>query len=125
MSFQAALAAAAATARQAAGADVTIKRPGKQPIVGVRAGKGKSAFDAQDGDGVITRIETLDWLIDPADYDFGDGPVEPQRGDTIEEVDGNKKYTFDLYAPDKESVWRWSDGFRTQRRVHSQLINTQ
>lgn len=67
----------------------------------------------------VIESRAWDWLIDPAELLDADGEqIEPARGHKITRADG----TVYLIQPSDVSdlCWRWSDGQRTWRRIHSE-----
>ena len=78
----------------------------------IRAVVGRTVFRSTDVDGIWTRIETRDFIV-RADQ-LG---LEPRQGDVID-FDGCE---YEVLAPYGEPVWRWSDPYRTARRIHTKL----
>lgn len=103
------------------GVSVTYARTGKtsQTITAVR---GRSQFRTTDPDGRLVLIKSdRDYLILPADINFGDGngAVEPQRGDRI--TDGSDTYeVWPVVAG--ESHFRRSDLSDAMYRVHCKKV---
>jgi hypothetical protein len=118
MSIAAAVRAAAKAAERAGGNTVTIRR-GNATIVDVPCGLGSSAFETLGADGCIVTIRSQDFLIRTEEYDFGDGPVEPARGDvaTFEQADGDHEYEL-LDLPNAPS-FRFSDQYQQRWRLHT------
>ena len=78
-----------------------------------------------DGYGGI-RLEWTDrdFLIQAADLDLGSGPVLPERGDQIKEIDGAVESTYEVAAYGGEPPYRPSDPFGIVLRIHTKLIQT-
>ena len=76
----------------------------------IRAVVGRTVFRSTDVDGILTRIETRDFIV-PKELLAS----EPQVGDEIEFL-GN---TYEVLAPSGEPAWRWSDAFQTAYRIHA------
>lgn len=121
MSLARALAVAHKTAARADGTKVKITRDGVT-IECVPCLKGTSQFQTIDADGAIVTVRSQDYLILAEIYDFGDGPVEPARGDLVIEEHADGEHTFELLDLPSEPSWRWSDQYRTRFRLHTKEI---
>ena len=86
---------------------------------------GKTAFEVDDGYGVLVRYESRDFLILAADLVLNDMSALPQRGDRIRETQGGTTFVYEVTAPGKEPCWRYSDAWRKTLRVHSKQIDTE
>ena len=86
--------------------------------VGVQATIGKTAFEVDDGYGMIEKWESRDFLITASDLVLGGAAVTPQRGDRI--ADGGKVY--EVLAPGKEDVYRPSDQYGVTWRIHTKQV---
>lgn len=83
----------------------------------IQAVRGESEFDRLESDGESrTLMKSVDWIMRLSDLDFGSGPVEPERGDTITTADGQ---VFDLMPGRSENSWRWLNSYRTGYRIHT------
>ena len=85
---------------------------------------GRTVFELQDAKGFIQKTESRDYLITTSDLVLDDQAVLPQRGDKIIETVGDQTFTYEVLAPGKEPVWRYSDPYRTQLRIHTKHIGT-
>ena len=74
---------------------------------------GRTVFRTTNEYGSWVRIETRDVI-----FRKGELALEPQVGDIII-FDGAE---YEVLAPQGESVWRWSDPYRTAMRVHTKLV---
>ncbi len=83
---------------------------------------GKTTFEVDDGYGILVRHESRDFLILAADLVFDVQAVLPERGDRLEERQGEKLFVYEVTAPGKEPCWRYSDAFRMTLRVHTQQV---
>jgi hypothetical protein len=92
-----------------------------QPLATV----GKTLFEVDDGYGVLLRHESRDFLILAADLILDSQVVLPQRGDRIKETQGSVVYVYEVTAPGKEPVWRYSDPYRQTLRIHTKQIDTE
>jgi hypothetical protein len=86
---------------------------------------GKTTFELDDGYGVLVRHESRDFLVLAADLVLAGVPVIPQRGDRIEETQGDATFVYEVSAPAKEPCWRFSDAFRKTLRIHTKEIGTE
>lgn len=87
--------------------------------VAVDVGVGTTAFRI-DQDGVWIRVETRDFLCDPADLGtFG----LPKRGDLIIETITGVPATYEVVGPGGEPEWRWSGPTRDRIRIHTLRIS--
>jgi hypothetical protein len=86
---------------------------------------GKTVFEVDDGYGVMLRHELRDFLILAADLVLDDQVVLPERGDRIKETQGTVVYIYEVTAPGKEPVWRYSDPYRNTLRIHTKKIDTE
>lgn len=53
-------------------------------------------FEALQPNGVIVEVRTVDFLVKSKDLDFGSGPTEPNRKDTITRTRGGITSTFEV-----------------------------
>lgn len=91
----------------------------------VSATVGRTVFEVDNGQGVLERIESRDFLMLAADLLLGGSPALPQRGDRIRETQGATTYVYEVMAPGKEPEWRWSDAYRKTLRIHTKQIDTE
>lgn len=101
---------------------VTYRRG--ESTVDVAATIGKTAFEIDDGQGVIQRIESRDFLVLAADLVLDSVTTLPQRGDVIEEPAGNITLLYEVMAPGNEPCWRYSDAYRQSLRIHTKQVGT-
>lgn len=108
---------------ESAAVSVTITRADDE-ITGVAATIGRSQdlrFD--DNTGIVIGHETRDYLIAAADYDFGDGPVEPQTGDIITDSSSGKAIEYVVRPTSGEDGARWSDRYGVRWRIHTKRLS--
>jgi hypothetical protein len=81
-------------------------------------------YDQDDGEGIVTRSQIRDFLIDT--YALLDSIIGslPRRGDTIVEIDGNHTFIFEVMALGGDPPWRYSDPFRLKLRIHTKQIES-
>jgi hypothetical protein len=99
---------------------VTYQR-GAQSVP-VLATIGKTAFEIDDGFGVLQRIESRDFLVLAADLVLDGAATLPQRGDIVAETVGDSTLQYEVTAPGKEPCWRYSDPYRQTLRIHTKQI---
>ncbi len=84
----------------------------------------KSEYEQDDGEGVITRAQVRDYLIDTNALLLSIIGSLPRRGDRIVEVDGETTFIFELMSIGNDPPWRYSDPFRVKLRIHTKLVET-
>jgi hypothetical protein len=85
---------------------------------------GKSEYEQDDGEGVITRAQVRDFLINTKDLLGSVIRTWPRRGDRILETDGDNTFVYELMSIGSEPPWRYSDPFRVKLRIHTKLVDT-
>ncbi|QEG02345.1 hypothetical protein Mal15_64320 [Stieleria maiorica] len=85
---------------------------------------GKSEYEQDDGEGIITRAQVRDFLINSKDLLSSDIGTWPRRGDRILETDGDTTFVYELMSIGNEPPWRYSDPFRVKLRIHTKLVDT-
>lgn len=86
---------------------------------------GRTEFQIDNGYGILERIEGRDYLISTADLVLGGTPVLPERGDQVRETVGEQTFVYEVLAPGKEPVWRYSDPYRRTLRIHTKHVATE
>lgn len=85
---------------------------------------GRTRRDQQSRDGVVSRVEVRDYLIDVSDYRFDSTAVEPQHDDEIREAVGDRVHVYRVVSPGgAEAPFRYSDRHRITWRIHTRLID--
>ena len=113
-----AVAAMHAALRGLAGEAITIRRKGKDAIktTGVAGG---TPIETIGDDGVAITSQAADWIVSAAAYNFGDGPVLPQRNDEIDWIDAaGVTHTYTVLPRGEDRCYRFTDQTRVQLRVH-------
>jgi len=94
------------------GGEWVLYRRGRKELR-IKAVRGATA-ETVEGDGVKLLVRRMDWLINRAVLDFGQGPAMPEAGDEVVEQDGTR---WELTSPGGNArAWRWSDRERTRYR---------
>jgi hypothetical protein len=109
--------------RTHAGVSVVYRR-GVSSVT-VTATVGRTLLQLSDDLGV-SRMEWTDrdYLVTASALIIGGVAVLPQRGDRVEETAGGKTYVYEVMAPGREPVWKWSDEYKTVLRIHTKQIGT-
>ena len=94
--------------------------------VTVQATIGRTLLKLDDGYGGV-RMEWTDrdYLIHAADLVLAGNPTLPERGDIIRETQGSQTYVYEVMAPGREPVWRWSDVYRKVFRIHTKQVGVE
>ena len=85
---------------------------------------GKSEYEQDDGEGIVTRAQVRDFLINTKDLLESAIGTWPRRGDQILETDGNTTFVYELMSIGNEPPWRYSDPFRVKLRIHTKQVDT-
>lgn len=99
---------------------VTYRRGGLS--LAVAATVGRTVFRLDVGPGVTERSEARDYLISAP---LVAALQQPQRGDQVIEEDATTRSTYEVMAPGREPVWRWTDADRRCYRIHTKLVKTE
>jgi hypothetical protein len=86
--------------------------------VPIDATKGRTTFEQNDASGVLARVDSIDFLIDPTTLILAGVETRPQRGDTVTDADG---VVYTVYPANGEDCWRWSGGHRYTLRIHTKV----
>jgi len=122
MAFENLISSALASLRGFAGADITYRRRGKAPVV-FKAVAGNSKLEMVGSDGVLSVIDSRDFLFASTDLVIDDEATKPIPGDEIDEVSDEKTYTYRVLDLGSDLCYRFSDFGRSQIRVHTRLVN--
>ena len=85
---------------------------------------GKSEYEKDDGEGIITRAQVRDFLINTKDLLQSAIGTWPRRGDRILEAVDDTTFIYELMSIGNEPPWRYSDPFRVKLRIHTKLVDT-
>ena len=86
---------------------------------------GRSAYQQDDGEGVITRAQVRDFLIDTHSLLLSIIGSLPKPGDRIVEIDDTRTFVFEVMPLGAEPHFRFSDPYRLKLRIHTKQIETQ
>lgn len=105
-----------------AGREVTVRRGNLSAALVVAVGK--SEYASQAATGLVEEIETRDYLLRAADYDFGGGPALPQRGDVLEDRISGQTTTWEVAPPGAgQQHYRPMDPDHCWLRVHTHQVH--
>jgi len=86
---------------------------------------GRSTYQQDNGEGLVTRSQVRDYLIDTQSLMLSIIGGLPKRGDRIIEIDGEQTFVFEVMSLGGDPPWRFSDPFRLKLRIHTKQIDTQ
>jgi hypothetical protein len=77
----------------------------------------------EDGEGG-TRIQWVDkvFVVPVDDLNFGDGPINPQRGHIIKQTLNDGVHTYEVLVPGREAPYRESDGYDTYHIIRTKQV---
>jgi len=93
--------------------------------VEVQAGIGHTAFEVDDGTGVLEQYESRDFIVRAADLVLDSATVVPARGDRVREEQDGMVYVYEVMAPGRFPHAKFSDRSRRTLRIHTKLVDTQ
>lgn len=84
-----------------------------------------SEFEQAETDGLISRLQTRDYIIEAEALAVAGDQIEPQAGHRIREADGPVVRVFEVVSPGSEPPWRWSDPYHQSLRIHTIAMGTE
>lgn len=85
---------------------------------------GQTDLDLLVDVGPDIQSRAVDFLVQAAELDLGEGPTEPLPGDTISYCRGHETLTYEVTPiGESEQHFRWSDQFGNLYRIHTQRIS--
>lgn len=121
-SFDADFAAANDLLSEAFGEEVTLVR-NRIETAGVSAQVTLQNYQGETDEGIITTFVFTDFLIDIDDYEFGDGAVEPRRGDRIERSVSGTTHTYEVLPVPNGRVAEWGDTSGDEWLIHTKHVS--
>jgi hypothetical protein len=85
---------------------------------------GVSRYEQDDGEGVITRAQVRDYLVDTQALMLSAIGTLPRRGDQIIEQEANRTFIFEVMSLGSDPPWRYSDPFRIKLRIHTKQVES-
>ncbi len=86
---------------------------------------GRTVFEQADDRGLISRIESRDFLVRTADLVLSGAPVLPKAGDLVREPQDGKIFVYEVMAPGGEPPFRYSNPYRRTLRIHTKHTATE
>lgn len=97
------------------GETITYRRGASSATV--KANRGRSRFEVDDGHGGVRVVwNDMDFLLPVEDLALDGRPTLPQRKDIIETASGLR---YEVLAPGGANEWEYSDPYRLLLRIHT------
>lgn len=93
--------------------------------VEVSATIGRTVFEQADDRGLVSRIESRDFLVRAEDLVLAGTPALPKAGDRVRETQDGKTFVYEVMAPGGEPPFGFSDPYRRTLRIHTKHIATE
>ena len=94
--------------------------------VGLMATIGRTEWEIDAGESVLTKWESRDFLCDAAELVLpGVGLTTPAAGDQIKEMDGSTVHVYEVCAPASVPVFEYADPYRNRLRIHTKEVDTE
>jgi predicted aconitase len=93
--------------------------------VEVSATVGRTIFEQADDRGLVSRLESRDFLVRVEDLVLAGSPVLPKAGDQVREAQEGKTFIYEVMAPGGEPPFRYSDPYRRTLRIHTKHVGTE
>lgn len=90
--------------------------------VSVVAGKGRTSFDAVDSGGVVTNVESRDFIITAETIVLDGIVVLPRVGDRIVEQNGDELHAYEVIRFGTEQHYRECDPYGHKLRIHTKYV---
>lgn len=86
---------------------------------------GRTVFEQADDRGLVSRIESRDFLMRAEDLVLAGAPALPKAGDVVREDQDGRTFVYEVMAPGGEPPFRFSDPYRRTIRVHTKHVGTE
>lgn len=86
---------------------------------------GRTVFEQADDRGLVSRIESRDFLVRAEDLVLAGTPVLPKAGDHVREPQDGRTFVYEVMAPGREPPFRYSDPYRRTLRIHTKHVATE
>lgn len=93
--------------------------------VSVSATIGRTVFEQADDRGLVSRIESRDFLVRAEDLVLAGSAVLPKAGDSVRESHDGRTFIYEVMAPGGEPPFRFSDPYRRTLRIHTKHVGTE
>jgi len=100
-----------------------VYRRGLESIT-VNASIGRSSFEQSDESGLITRMESIDFLIRSSDLVINGIRTLPMPGDQIRDQLDINVFVYEVMADGADAEYKWSDPNKETLRIHTKLVAT-
>lgn len=81
-----------------------------------------TTFDVTDANGILTRVDSRDFLILASDLEIDGQRIEPAAGHRIIVGDLDDGQKYEVASVGGADCWRWSDDYRIRYRIHTKHI---
>ena len=92
---------------------ITVSRDGREFTC--TATVGETVVDEVTADNTVVTSRQRSFFVDASDYNFGDGPVNPEQGDEFNTPNG----VFIVAMDSANGSWTFSDRARTYYRINT------
>lgn len=92
--------------------------------VSVSATIGRTVFEQADDRGLVSRIESRDFLVRAEDLVLAGSAVLPKAGDSVRDSQDGRTFIYEVMAPGGEPPFRFSDPYRRTLRIHTKHVGT-
>lgn len=102
---------------------VTYRRAADEVTLSATAGR--TIFEQADDRGLVSRIESRDFLVRAEDLVLAGATVLPKAGDSVRESQDGRTFVYEVMAPGGEPPFRFSDPYRRTLRIHTKHVGTE
>lgn len=93
--------------------------------VEISATIGRTVFEQADDRGLVSRVESRDFLVRSEDLILVGTQALPKAGDLVREPQGGRTFVYEVMAPGGEPPFRYSDPYRRTLRIHTKHVGTE
>lgn len=108
----------AATMKASVSDTITYRRGGAS--VSLSATRGRTEFQAVNGDGTVIEVVSADWIVDPDDLILNGAETLPRKGDTITD----DVATYQVMPPQGSDKAYRQDATKQRLRIHTKQVGT-
>jgi hypothetical protein len=98
---------------------ITYRRGGLSVVA--KATVGRTNYEIDEGNGVMVRSQSRDYVMRAADLVLGGVRVVPQRGDRIEE---SPDLVHEVVSVAGQNEWSYADPSRVLMRIHTKEVQS-
>lgn len=103
----------------AGGRSVTYRRGNQEPVT-LTATPTRIVYEVAQSDGLVTQVESWDWIITAVDLGF-----DPIPGDEIRETIGGVDKVYEVFEIGTKPCFEWTDTAGVLLTVHSRLVEAE